>query len=307
MRILILGVTGQDGWYLASDLASTGHEVYGLIRGQRPVLLPEGVKEIRGDLLDQVSLINAVRTSAPDVIYNLAAISSIGVSWNEAEVVSQVTGLGILRLLEAVRQEAPLAHVVQASSADMFGNVSGLATETTPFHPRTPYGVAKLYAHEICQSYREAYKLKVSTAIMYSHTSERQSKDFVVPKVCLAAACIKLGLKNELLIGNLNVRRDWGWAPDFMQAWPLIAAQDHPGDYILSTGVSYTLRDLCRYAFEAVDLEWEHYVKINAAFLRPTDIDVQTGNPSKIKKELGWESEMTFPKMIQHLVEMNLQ
>lgn len=306
-NVLISGVTGQDGWYLAELLTSQGHCVTALVRGQRPVKLPWGVEEVRGDLTDQGSLISALRAVQPDVVCNLAAVSSIGISWSQPESMSNVTGLGVLRLLEAIRVTNPLTRLVQASSADQFGNFSGTATENTPFNPRTPYGVAKLYAHALCQSYREAYGMHISTAIMYSHTSDRQSKEFVVPKVTQAAALISRGQQDELALGNLNIRRDWGWAPDFVRAFPLMAAKPTPDDYILSTNTSHSLQDLCTYAFEAVGLDWQRYVKTDVKFIRPTDVTEQVGSHQKARDVLNWWPTRPFREMVTEMVKESLQ
>jgi GDPmannose 4,6-dehydratase len=304
MRVLVTGITGQDGYLLAEREMSRGHEVFGLVRGQRPVTGPEGAKLIQGDLLDQTSLIAALTYARPDVVYNFAAISSIGVSWSQASLTTEVTGLGVLRLLEAVRQVVPLAHVVHASTADMFGNYGQPATELTRFNPRTPYGIAKLYAHEVCATYREAYDLNVSTAIMYSHTSYRQHKGFVVPKICQAAARIKRDGDGELRLGNLTARRDWGWADDYVAAWPMIAGTRD--DYVLATGLSHSIEDVVNMAFSVVDLDWTRYVRTDAAFIRPTDVAVQVGDPDKIKNELGWLPTVPLPHIVRRLVESEL-
>lgn len=306
MRVLITGVTGQDGYILARQLHDQGHDVFGVVRGQRPIddAGLDGVTLIRADLLDQSSLVAAVNHAQPDVVYNFGALSSIGVSWSQASLTTQVTGLGVLRLLEAVRQVAPLAHVVQASTADMFGNYGLPATELTRFNPRTPYGVAKLYAHQVCATYREAYGMNVSTAIMYSHTSLRQSKEFVVPKICRAAARIKRDGGGELRLGNLTAQRDWGWADDFIRAWPLLVGTND--DFILATGACYSIEEVCRFAFDAVGLYWRNHVTTSAALARPTDVAVQVGDPDKIKNELGWAPTVTFPEIVRRLVESEL-
>lgn len=279
--------------------------MFGVVRGQRPVDAElDGITIIRADLLDQSSLVAAVSQAQPDVVYNFGALSSIGVSWSQASLTTQVTGLGVLRLLEAVRQVAPLAHVVQASTADMFGNYGLPATELTRFNPRTPYGVAKLYAHQVCATFREAYGMNVSTAIMYSHTSYRQSKEFVVPKICRAAARIKRDGGGELRLGNLTAQRDWGWADDFIRAWPLLVGTND--DFILATGASYSIEEVCQFAFDVVGLYWRNHVVTSASLARPTDVAVQVGDPDKIKNELGWAPTVTFPEIVRRLVESEL-
>lgn len=302
MRVLVTGVTGQDGYYLAELHVRRGDEVFALVRGQRPVALPVGVTEVRGDLLDQMSLNHAVKTARPDTVYNLAAISSIGISWSSPDLVANVTGLGALRLLEAVRTQAPAAHVVQASTADLFGNYPHLATEETQFDPRTPYGCAKLFAHQTCRTYREAYELQVSTAILYSHTSPRQSATFIVPKVTRAAVAIAAGHQIELRLGNVDVVRDWGWAPDYVRALPVLALE--PDDYVVATGAQYSLRDLCRLAFTAVNLNWEDHVKVDDSFYRPTDVRVQVGSPAKILcgPGPGWFASVGLPEIVRRMV-----
>ncbi len=300
MRVLITGVTGQDGWYLAELHVQRGDDVYALVRGQRTVTLPTGVLEVRGDLLDQVSLFNAVRAARPDVVYSLAAISSIGVSWGSPDLVANVTGLGVLRLLEAVRAEAPDASFVQASTADLFGDNPGVSTEDTPFDPRTPYGVAKLYAHQMCRTYRDAYDMKVSTAILYAHTSPRQSTGFIIPKVTRAAVAIAMGQRDSLHLGNVDVVRDWGWAPDYVRALPRLATV--AGDFVVATGVRCSLKKLCETAFDVVDLSWSDHVKVDESFFRPTDVRFQVGQADKIGAELNWQSRVWITEIVNRMV-----
>lgn len=301
-RVLVTGVTGQDGYYLAEKHAQRGDEVFALVRGQRPVALPEGVTEVRGDLLDQMSLVNAVKTAQPDVVYNLAAVASIAASWGSPDLVANVTGLGVLRLLEAVRTVAPEAAFVQASTSDMFGNRADVSTEETPFDPRTPYGCAKLYAHQTCRTYRDAYGMKISTAIFYPHTSPRQGAGFIIPKVTRAAAAIAAGRQNTLHLGNMDVIRDWGWAPDYMRALPVLARG--ADDYIIASGFQHSLKDLCRYAFQTVGLDWHDHVTVDNSFYRPTDVRAQIGSPRKVMLAPGpgWFSSVGLPELVRRMV-----
>lgn len=301
-KVLITGATGQDGFYLAELHAKRGDEVFALVRGQRPVVLPEGVTEVRGDLLDQMSLVNAVADAQPDVVYNLAAVASIAASWGSPDLVANVTGLGVLRLLEAVRVAAPEAAFVQASTSDMFGNRADVATEKTPFDPRTPYGCAKLYAHQTCRTYRDAYGMKISTAIFYPHTSPRQGPGFIIPKVTRAAAAISAGRQKTLHLGNMDVVRDWGWAPDYMRALPVLALG--ADDYIIASGIQHSLKDLCRYAFQTVSLDWGDHVTVDDSFYRPTDVHVQIGSPCKVKLAPGpgWFASVGLPELVRRMV-----
>lgn len=300
-RVLVTGVTGQDGHYLAKLHVARGDQVFALVRGTRPVELPEGVVEVRGDLLDQMSLVNAVKTAEPDVVYNLAAIASIAASWGSPDLVANVTGLGVLRLLEAVRTVAPDASFVQASTSDLFGNYGAVATEESLFDPRTPYGCAKLYAHQMCRTYRDAHNMKVSTAIFYPHTSPRQGPGFIIPKVTRAAVAIAAGQQTELRLGNIDVVRDWGWSYDFIRAFPILASA--PGDYILATGQANTLEELCRLSFKQVGLRWEDHVKVDDSFYRPTDVRAQRGSPTKAWKDLGWRARVYLPNIVQMMVQ----
>jgi GDPmannose 4,6-dehydratase len=304
VRVLVTGVTGQDGYYLAELHAKRGDEVFALVRGQRPVVLPEGVTEIRGDLLDQMSLVNAVKTAQPDTVYNLAAVASIAASWGSPDLVANVTGLGVLRLLEAVRTVAPGASFVHASTSDMFGNWAGVSTENTPFDPKTPYGCAKLYAHQMCRTYRDAYGMRISTAIFYPHTSPRQGSGFIIPKVTRAAVAISRGFQTELRLGNIDVVRDWGWSYDYVRAFPILASRDAAvGDYILATGVKANLAKLCQLAFDSVGLDWVDHVKVDDSFYRPTDVKSQQGCPSKAWTELGWRARVGLPETVRRMVE----
>jgi GDPmannose 4,6-dehydratase len=308
MRALITGVSGMDGSHLADQLLAEGHEVYGLVRGQRtPLYVPDGLRVVRGDLGDQSSLIAALRESQPDVVFNLAAITSIGLSWGQPTLMADVTGLGVLRLLEAIRFVDRDIRVVQASSADQFGQPEAPSmNEDTPFAPRSPYGAAKEFAHDTCLSYRQAYGMHLSTLLMFNHSSERHGDEFVVRKVTKAAARISQGRQDKLTLGGLAVQRDWGYAPDYVRAYPLAAAQDVPGDYVVATGVVHSLRDLCQAAFTRVGLDWRDHVVTDPDLTRPADVAVRRGDASKARDTLGWAPTVPFDGMIGRMVEADL-
>jgi GDPmannose 4,6-dehydratase len=309
VRALITGITGQDGSYLAEMLGSAGHKVFGLVRGQNNPrrawlerLVPEA-QLLDGDMLDSGSLIRAIERAQPDVVFNLAATTQIGMSWGQPELMTGVTGLGVLRLLEAVRIVAPAARVVQASSADMFGEVRYRLgqNEETPIDPTSPYGAAKAFAHQLCRQYREGHGMSVSTAIMFNHTSPRHGEEFVVRKVIRAAVSIARGEQEGLWLGDTSPQRDWGWAPDFMAAWPLIA-QAEPGDFVLATGEAFALWVLCQKAFAAVGLDWREHVHRDPRFVRPLDVRVRLGEPSKAARVLGWKPTTDFDTIVRRLV-----
>jgi GDPmannose 4,6-dehydratase len=309
MRALITGVTGQDGSYLAEQLTGVGHIVYGLVRGQPTAKwaqvqgLAPGLRLLQGDLLDQPSLQAALHVAQPDVVFNLGALTSIGMSWGQPIVMSEVTGMGCLRLLEAVRAAAPAARVVQASSADMFGLVTSCPQdESTPLKPRTPYGVAKAFAHETVASYREAYGMHASTAILFNHVSPRSAEELIVRKVTAAAARIAAGRQDKLTLGRVDARRDWGWAPDFTRALPLIAEHDTPGDYVLATGESHSVMELVEAAFAAAGITTGPHLESDPALLRPGDTDERRGDYSKASALLGWEPSVLFGEIVTRLV-----
>ena len=313
MRALITGVTGQDGSYLAEQLARDGWDVYGLIRGQRnpkrewiQSLVPD-LHLIDGDLLDQSSLQRALVASEPDVVFNLGALTFVGMSWDQPTLMTEVTGLGALRMLEAIRAVNPSIRFVQASSSEQFGAVrESPQRETTPFWPRSPYGVAKLFAHHVTVNYRESYGIHASAAIMFNHESPRRGEEFVTRKITSAAVRIARGQQTELRLGNLEAQRDWGWAPDYMRALPLIAARETPDDYVLATGEMHSVRALCRAAFEAVGLDYLDYVVIDDAFKRPADVNELLGDPEKARIHLGWEPTMKFRDIVEALVHADL-
>lgn len=313
MRALIVGVTGQDGSYLAEQLAAAGHKVWGLIRGQANPkrvwiqgLVPT-LELIEGDLLDQSSLQRALQVAAPEVVFNLGAITYVGMSWQQPALMTEVTGLGVLRLLEAVRQVDPGIRLVQASSSEMFGQaLESPQHEATPFHPRSPYGVAKCFAHHTTVNYRESYGLHASTAIMFNHESPRRGAEFVTRKVTMAAARIAKGLQSDLALGKLDSCRDWGWAPDYTRALPLIAAQDAPDDYVLATGETHSVKELVKVAFEVAGLDWRRHLRIDPALLRPADLNLLEGDAGKARRVLGWQPTVRFLEVVSRLVDHDL-
>ena len=312
MRALVTGVTGQDGSYLAEHLVDQGHEVWGLLHGQRNPrrafierICPT-VRLVEGDLLDQSSLHYALVESKPDVVFNLGALTYVGMSWQQPTLMTQVTGLGCLRMLEAIRAYGPTIRFVQASTSEMFGQAPAPQNESTPFHPRSPYGVAKLFAHHTTVNYRESYGMHASTAIMFNHESPRRGEEFVTRKVTSTAARIAAGRPERLRLGNVDSYRDWGWAPDYMTALPLIADGDEPDDFVLATGAAHSVRELVEAAFEAVGLVYELHLDIDPALFRPADVDLLCGDASKAKRLLGWSSTVDFGAMVRLLVEHDL-
>ncbi len=313
MKALIVGVTGQDGSYLAEHLASRGDEVWGMVRGQANPkrawitgLVP-GIRLVDGDLLDATSLRHALEDARPDVVYNLGAITYVGMSWQQPELMTQVTGLGVLRLLDAVRSVNPTIRVVQASSSEMFGAAPAPQHEGTPFRPRSPYGVAKAFAHHTTVNYRESYGLHASTAIMFNHESPRRGAEFVTRKVSLAVAAIAAGRQERLTLGTLGSRRDWGWAPEYVEALPAIAAQDQPGDYVLATGEAHKVEELVEQAFAVAGLDWHRHVRLDQALERPADVDWLQGDFTKAWDQLGWEPSVRFAEVVRRLVTHDLQ
>ena len=322
-RALITGITGQDGSYLAEHLLAGGYEVWGLVRGQanprvRRVreLLGE-VRLVRGDLLDQGSLIAAVERVQPDEVYNLAAISYVPMSWQQAELTGEVTGLGVLRVLEAIRVCSGISasrtpgrgqiRFYQASSSEMFGLVSeSPQTERTPFHPRSPYGVAKTYGHFLTQNYRESYGMFAVAGILFNHESPRRGGEFVTRKVSLGVARIKLGMERQLRLGTLSVRRDWGFAGDYVRAMHLMLAADTPADVVVGTGVTHSVEELVDSAFGVAGLDWRDHVVVDAAFVRPAEVDQLCADPSTAVKQLGWEPKVGFDELITMMVESDL-
>jgi GDPmannose 4,6-dehydratase len=319
-RALITGITGQDGSYLAEHLLAEGYEVWGLVRGQanprvrrvREIL--GDVRLVRGDLLDQGSLISAVERVQPDEVYNLAAISYVPMSWQQAELTGEVTGLGVLRVLEAIRVCSGISasrspgrgqiRFYQASSSEMFGKVrESPQTEQTPFHPRSPYGVAKAYGHHLTQNYRESYGMFAVSGILFNHESPRRGAEFVTRKVTLGVAKIKLGYEKQLRLGNLGASRDWGFAGDYVRAMHLMLGRDEPTDYVVGTGVTHSVGELVELAFDVVGLDWRDHVVTDAAFIRPAEVDQLCANPAKAASELGWQTEIGFEELVAMMVE----
>jgi GDPmannose 4,6-dehydratase len=311
---LITGITGQDGSYLAELLLQKGYKVYGL---RRRTSTPnyENVDHIRkeidwisGDLTDLASLIQAVQISMPDEVYNLAAQSFVETSWPQPLLTGQITALGVTNMLEAVRMARPYAKFYQASSSEMFGKVVETPqTETTPFYPRSPYGVSKAYGHWITVNYRESFDLYASSGILFNHESPRRGLEFVSRKVTDAVARIKLGMQTELRMGNLDAKRDWGFAGDFVKAMWLMLQQDTAKDYVISTGELHTVRELLNVAFSYVDLNYMDYVVMDPKFLRPAEVDLLLGDCSKARAHLGWKQEVSFTRMIQMMVEADIK
>jgi GDPmannose 4,6-dehydratase len=315
MRVLITGVSGQDGFYLAQDLLQEGHEIYGMVRGrpgpvrdQLQTDLP-GLHLVEGDLLDQSMLQTVLAQVQPEVVYNLGAMTFVGASWLQPTLMTEVTGLGVLRLLEAIRMVNREIRLVHASSSEMYGEVREVPQdELTPLNPRSPYGVAKAFAHHTVVNYRESYGIHASTAIMFNHESPRRGFEFVTRKVTRAAAAASRAGHNEyvLKLGNMAAKRDWGWAPEYMTALPLIAAQKEPSDFCIGTGTMHSVEDLCREAFNVVGLDWEKYVISDAALFRPADVELLCADARKAKRILGWEARISFEEIVRHMVHHDL-
>lgn len=320
-RALITGITGQDGSYLTELLLSKGYEVYGIIRRsssfntaridpiyQDPHVANARLHLVYGDLNDASSLNRILRTVQPAEIYNLGAQSHVRVSFDIPEYTAEVTGLGTVRILEAIRESGLKPKFYQASSSEMFGKVQEIPQrETTAFYPRSPYGAAKAYAHWITVNYREAYGLFACNGILFNHESPRRGETFVSRKVTKAAARIKLGLQEELYLGNLDAKRDWGYAGDYVQAMWMMLQQPDPDDYVIATGETHTVRELLDVAFGHLNLEWQKYVKIDPRYFRPTEVDLLIGDASKAKTKLGWEQKVSFKELIAMMVEADIQ
>jgi len=313
-RALITGITGQDGSYLAEFLLGKGYEVYGMVRRsstinyERISHIQERLKLMQGDLLDQNSLIEALRVSEPDEVYNLGAQSFVPTSWNQPVLTGEFTALGVTRMLEAIRTVNPKIRFYQASSSEMFGKIRETPQdERTPLYPRSPYGVAKVYGHWITVNYRESYGIFCCSGILFNHESPRRGLEFVSRKVTSAAAKIKLGLQKELRMGNLDARRDWGFAGDYVEAMWLMLQQKEPEDYVIATGISHSVKDLIKVAFDHVGLDWEEYVVSDPKLFRPAEVDCLLGDPRKAKSILGWQPKVTFEKLIRMMVDADLQ
>ncbi len=311
---LITGITGQDGSYLAEFLLNKGYKVFGMVRRsstenfERLEHLRDRVELRQGDLLDQLSLINLIDDTQPDEIYNLAAQSFVPTSWTKPLLTGEFTALGVTRMLEAVRTVNKKIKFYQASSSEMFGKVLEVPqTETTPFYPRSPYGVAKVYGHFITVNYRESYDLFAVSGILFNHESPRRGKEFVTRKVSDGVARIKLGLTNELRMGNLDAKRDWGFAGDYVEAMWLMLQQDSPDDYVIATGETHTVEELVKVAFSQAGLDWEKHVVMDERFLRPAEVDLLVGDPKKAKEKLGWEPKVSFEELVRMMVDSDIK
>jgi GDPmannose 4,6-dehydratase len=311
---LITGVTGQDGSYLAELLLAKRYRVVGTVRRssttpyERIAHLVDRVELVSADLLDQTSLTDVVGEYQPDEIYNLAAQSFVQTSWRQPVLTGEFTALGVTRMLEAVKKAAPKARFYQASSSEMFGKVLETPQrETTPFYPRSPYGVAKVYGHWITVNYRESFGLYAVSGILFNHESPRRGLEFVTRKVTDAVARIKLGLGRELRLGNLDARRDWGFAGDYVDAMWRMLQQDEPGDYVVGTGESYSVRDLCETAFAHVGLDYRDFVKRDERFVRPAEVDLLVADPTKARTQLGWTPAVDFRSLVRMMVDADLE
>jgi GDPmannose 4,6-dehydratase len=313
-RALITGVTGQDGSYLAELLLEKGYEVHGMVRRsstekfERIEHLRERITLHQADLLDHRSLVDALRAANPDEVYNLAAMSFVAVSWIQPTLTAEFTGVGVTRLLEAVREVCPGARFYQASSSEMFGKVLETPqTETTPFYPRSPYGVAKVYGHFITVNYRESYDLFACSGILFNHESPRRGLEFVTRKITWHAAAIKAGKASELRLGNLDAKRDWGFAKDYVEAMWLMLQEDAPDDYVIATGHTHTVRECVEVAFDQAGLTWEDHVVQDDRFLRPAEVDLLVGDSGKAKRQLGWEPGTSFEQLIRLMTDADLK
>ena len=310
---LITGITGQDGSYLAELLLEKGYRVIGIVRRSsttpydRIEHLVDRVELVSADLLDQTSLTDAVHDFQPDEIYNLAAQSFVQASWTQPVLTGEFTALGVTRMLEAMKKTAPKARFYQASSSEMFGMVQETPQrENTPFYPRSPYGVAKVYGHWITVNYRESYNLYAVSGILFNHESPRRGTEFVTRKVTDAVARIKLGHQKELKLGNLDARRDWGYAGDYVDAMWRMLQQPEPDDYVIATGEMHTVRELCEIAFSHAGLDWKKYVTQDKRFFRPAEVDLLVGDATKARKKLGWEPKVSFAELVKMMVDADL-
>ncbi|RRR72357.1 MAG: GDP-mannose 4,6-dehydratase [Candidatus Viridilinea halotolerans] len=313
-RALITGITGQDGSYLAELLLSKGYEVVGMVRRTSTVNF-ERIKHIQhdlqlvtGDLADEVSLINLLRENRPQEVYNLAAQSFVQTSWHQPVFTGETTAIGVTRMLDAVRLVDPAIRFYQASSSEMFGKVLEVPQkETTPFYPRSPYGVAKVYGHWITVNYRESYDMFACSGILFNHESPRRGLEFVTRKISHGVARIKMGLDHELRLGNLDARRDWGFAGDYVEAMWLMLQQDHPDDYVIAMGETHPVSEFCALAFGHVGLNYQDYVVLDERFMRPAEVDLLIGDARKAHEALGWQPKTSFPDLVRMMVEADLQ
>ena len=309
-RALITGINGMDGSHLADLLLSKGYQVWGVERRSstknrtNTKHLEGKVTFINGDMTDQNSLVRCLKESDPHEVYNLAAQSFVGESWNTPEYTSEVTGLGVLRMLEAIREYGKPVKFYQASSSEMFGRmIENPAKETTPFYPRSPYGVAKLYGHWITKNYRESYDIFACSGILFNHESERRGVEFVTRKISDGVARIHLGLADHISLGNLEAKRDWGYAPDYVEAMWLMLQQDEPNDYVIATGETHSIRDFLTHAFSHIGVDdWSKYIKQDPRFMRPAEVDVLRGDSSLAKEQLGWQPKVNFQQLVSKMV-----
>ncbi len=313
-RALVTGVTGQDGSYLAEFLLEKGYEVIGMVRRTSTVNFDriyhyqDKITIVQGDLLDQTSLMAIIEEYQPDEVYNLAAQSFVPTSWKQPVLTGEFTALGVTRILEAIRLVKPDAKFYQASSSEMFGKVREVPqNENTPFYPRSPYGVAKVYGHWITVNYRESYGLFAVSGILFNHESPRRGLEFVTHKVTHGAAKIKLGLAKELRLGNLEARRDWGYAPDYVQAMWLMLQQEEPEDYVIATGETHSVRELCEIAFGYLGLDYRDFVVQDPRFYRPAEVDLLVGDASKARRKLGWKPTVNFEELVKIMVDADME
>ena len=311
---LVTGITGQDGSYLAEFLLDRGYAVYGLVRRSSTVNFEriqhfqEKIELLSGDLLDQNSLDSALRKAKPDEVYNLGAQSFVPASWEQPLLTGEITGLGVIRILEAIRGVNDKIRFYQASTSELFGKAMETPqSENTPFYPRSPYGVSKLYAHWITVNYRESYNMFACAGILFNHESPRRGLEFVSRKITRAVARIKLGLDSEVRLGNLDARRDWGFAGDYVNAMWLMLQQDEPRDYVIATGVDHTIRDFCREAFDYVDLDWNDYVVVDEKLFRPAEVHILRGDPAKAEAALGWKPDVSFEDLVRMMVDRDIE
>lgn len=310
---LITGVTGQDGSYLAELLLEKGYDVIGMVRRTSTVNfhriehIQNKIKIVQGDLLDQFSLVQILEEHKPQEVYNLAAQSFVPTSWQQPVFTGEATALGVTRMLDAIRIVDPKIRFYQASSSEMFGKVQDVPQkETTPFWPRSPYGVAKVYGHWITVNYRESYDLHATSGILFNHESPRRGLEFVTRKITYYVAKIKLGLTDKLPLGNLDARRDWGFAGDYVQMMWLMLQQDNPDDYVIATGQTWSVEQFVEEAFSYVDLDWREFVTQDQRFMRPAEVDLLVGDPTKARKELGWEPKVTFKELVRMMVDADI-
>jgi GDPmannose 4,6-dehydratase len=311
---LITGITGQDGSYLAEFLLQQDYQVIGMVRRSSTVNfdriqhIQDDVEIVQGDLLDQSSLIGILSEHRPQEVYNLAAQSFVPTSWKQPVLTGEFTALGVTRVLEAIRTIDPAMRFYQASSSEMFGKVQEVPqTERTPLYPRSPYGVAKVYGHWITVNYRESYNLFACSGILFNHESPRRGLEFVTRKITHAVAKIKLGLAKDLHLGNLEAKRDWGFAGDYVRAMWLMLQQDQPDDYVIATGETHSVREFCEVAFDYVHLDWQQYVAQDPAFMRPAEVDHLIGNPAKAGEKLGWKPTVSFTGLVHMMVDADLE